>query len=415
MKNNVEKKTSGKGKIIKGIVFTVLGLIFLSEWGAINQCQQPLLPFQPKKVPSQITGIKRRLLYTRQLSMRAIMPIRWARQANLPKLVDNITGSVMDIGVQGRNVWLIRPGLLQKYSLEENVLANYELTDEGEVITWIRYMHIMDDGTAWFLVRTDRGYYFTKYDEELDTLKTIHDQNDLFSSWEDAEIDNFSIDSNMSETDFGELLISFRNNIIAYSPDTNIARLLLPESFDHKIRSVAQSEGVVWFTVEKPKGLWSFNSLTNELTNYGNEFNLEWHEDIPPISVDGMERVWVGYKSRLDPVGNGEYEWWEPESYPLEFLILADNNLDSLSGYDAFWLEWANVKAVKATSDGNVWFSSSAGIVYYDIYEDKWCLSAPEYPRDFEEDDEGFLWIGIGHHWSFHRGIYKYNLGLLDH
>ena len=415
------KKKKHKPTIIFGVVILFVALIlivitpswfFQPDWKVKDLCQQPLLPVQPKKVPSQITGINRRILNSRQFSRSSFMPSAWEQQAPLPKLEDSITGSVMDIGIQESNIWLIRPGLLQQYNLEEKVLDDYRLTDKGKEITWIRYMHIMDDGTAWFLVRTNTGYFFTKYDEGLDTLKTIQDQNNLFSIWKDAEIRDFNFDSNMGDTDSGELLIPYKKNIIVYNPDSNIARFLLPESFVYKIRSIASSEGYVWFTVEA-KELWSFNLLTNELTNHGNEIDLEGYEEIPPIAVDGLGRVWVGYKARLDPAGNGQYAWWKPVSYPLEFIVLANRNLDYLSGYDAFYLEWAYVRAIKATSDGNLWFSTGSGVVNYDIYNDEWCLSASVFPKTFAEDMSGSLWIGLGNHSSY-RGIFKYDLNLSD-
>lgn len=331
------------------------------------------------------------------------MPPWWKYQADLPNPEGRYTGVVREIDAQDHNIWLLQSGVIRRYGLDNGALVDYRMTGSGQEITWAKHMLVSQDETVWAIVRLDISFVLMKFDDETDSFRFVQDQDHLFSNWEGVQPTAFR--SNIAETPDGEILIPFQNNIYQYAPDKNIAQLLLPTSFEFMINSIAVSERNVWFTVVEAADLWHLDLSTKKLTNYGHV--LDDYEG--PIGVDDMGRVWTGYAARLDPVESDQYQWWQPETFPLEFIYIVDRNLDSLSGRNNYELIWASVLAVETVSDGNVWFSTSSGVVKYDIHKDDWCLSAPGSPHSFSEDNDGNLWMALGGY-SRYQGIYKYKL-----
>jgi ligand-binding sensor domain-containing protein len=124
--------------------------------------------------------------------------------------------------------------------------------------------------------------------------------------------------------------------------------------------------------------------------------------DYRPIAVDGLGRIWMGYFERLTLKPDEQQYAWEQVSLPPEFVVTSDPDIRYL---------WASLGSIHTSSNGNLWFESTAGLIQYSAIQDQWCRitnSISIYKYKVAEDSNGNLWIAVNS--GKYNGIYKYHL-----
>ena len=380
--------------------------IWTQDWQPFDRCQPALLPWLPDKVPGSVKGIERRLLSIRQYSRD--FPFWWESVANLPNS-DSYIDAVWEIEVIDQNIWMLRSGLIQRHDLDKDITIDYLNTASGLEITWAHHVMVLPNGEVWAIVRLENSHELAKYDEKMDSFQIILMQDNPFLTFE--SLGEYDFESNYAVTLNGEFLIPINNNIYQITPEMETYELLLPESFIYEISSIAVSNDSIWFTDTKLGDLWQLDIFSGNLVNHGGVFNRDNFK--APVGIDGLGRIWVGFGSRLEPGENNQYHWWEMDNYPEEFLDLTNPHLDCLSGCDDRILGVTGAYNIHTSSNGNIWFSTPAGVVEYDVYDDNWCLSLYKMPYDITEDRNGNLWLALDSS-THYRGIYKYELEITE-
>jgi hypothetical protein len=322
-------------------------------------------------------------------------PTWWEPQLNFSQKLTMPDIAIKNILHNENNLWFITHlEELYRYNIQTHKVKQYRIFDKS--IKQLDFYDIFSskDGTLWTTVSSynpDNEYStLARYRPEKDYFELIWDTNGLFKH---AERDkSFFSERRIVELSDGNLGVILGRKLYLYDPKTNQASLLYGEG--EIVNFLLDEQDQIWFVKQAPdNNLYRINPLTGEINNFGEPPQLnriflsesQMEDDLKQITIDKQGRIWVSYFDRLEPDGKGVYHW---ESLKLPAVMVET--------YDpSYAYIWANTLSSLVTSDGDIWFTTTEGLVKYDMRSGAWCLSAVT--RDnaspaLVEDVEGNLW-----------------------
>lgn len=310
------------------------------------------------------------------------------------------------IAVRNNIIWVAFSLHILKYEPQSGGSKSYTITDQNNNNFVISDLHFSQDGELWASVFLAKLNYVTiaHYDQKSDSFKIVSDDTGILKQQDNQYSEIYMYSQVLDETSDGKILMPFGKNIVAFDPGLNTVKYILPQDFSWPVAVIVVSRNKVWFSVSGNMDLRSLDLGSGELLNYGHASSIlddpAWayymKDSYRPIAIDKLGHVWMGYFARLITEPTGQYQW-EQTIYSPEFVVADDPDYKYL---------WGTVESIFTTSDGNLWYSSSAGLVTYDPESDSWCKSMPiSPPLAVTEDEKGNMWMAISS--GKYNAIYK--------
>ncbi len=186
--------------------------------------------------------------------------------------------------------------------------------------------------------------------------------------------------------------------LIRFDPATRLMTRMLDLEPNYRFDSFTITyDGTIWMTAWSfvtggPRWVvLSYTPSSGQLREYTGVRNQEYH---PTVYFDRSRRLWISDYGWFDFSSSSDGIWYE--------VIRSEVFVHDRAGPE-FQYGWARPYMIYESSDGIMWFSSTAGVASLDPKTSEWCLITT-LQGPVEEDDAHNLWIaGEGQ-------IYRYKL-----
>lgn len=332
-------------------------------------------------------------------------PANWKPQLSEEQLAQiKYFYSAQSIVAQGNDIWFTANDTLARYRPTTDELTTYTVQVQGHDFLPAQLFVSRDDtiwgSTHYSAYAQDVVSYvpgdLSRYDAELDRFVPAPDKDGILT----REAGGTAI----TEDTQGRLWLIRDWILYSYDPQTRQAERVLDEQQGYRPHNlVGGLDGGIWLAVhltEYPEDrrpfIIRYDPQTGEINHRGYPPDVHEYDTISSMHFDRTGRLWIEDFGWLELPATGEPVWYRLLPSP----VLITNRMQGAGDRQ---YAWTHAGQVYESSNGLFWFSSSAGLVRFNLQHGEWCMITT-LPNNIVEDADHNLWLAGA------RQLYKYHL-----